>query len=346
MDLDLIRRQVTAEIQVGIAFTALAIWDWLALLPAEYKHIWKAKRVTPARIVYLANRYGSLVLEIASMALIVTDVSPGVCSKWFWVQTLGLIYVVCVSDILLAIRVTALYENDKRIVFGLGLLVTTQVALMTAVGVQLRPVEIPPPIAAYIGLKGCLTGRYIGSHANFAYVLSAAPFFTNLLLLSMICYRSRRISKDLGGTQLPILKRMVRDGLGYFVVITAFNLMNVGFYVQSHQAIKTFGVGPLVVISSTLSCRLVLGLLVDKPVSLSHEHVPTLKYADFVPGTPRSDILQRHPSLPPATYTNPSSLLQAPVRTPYASKGMSSEGPWSTHERNPIVDEEKEVQGR
>lgn len=77
MDLDLIKRQTTAQIQDLIAFTAVMIWDWLSMFPAEYRHIWKAPRFTPIRLVYIANRYGSLLLQAGCCAMIVSTVSKG-----------------------------------------------------------------------------------------------------------------------------------------------------------------------------------------------------------------------------------------------------------------------------
>ncbi|GAA5968701.1 hypothetical protein JCM3765_003415 [Sporobolomyces pararoseus] len=348
MDLNLQKRQTTAQIQILIAFTAVMIWDWLSMLPAEYKHIWKAKKITPIRLMYLANRYGSIVLQIGCMAMVVSTVSKEVCSKIYWIQSVGLIYIVWTSDVLLALRVAALYENEIRVIIGLCSLLTTQLGLMVAVGVQLRPLQIPPPIAEYIGLRGCLEGDYIGSHHGFTYVISIAPFVTNLVLLSMTFYRSWKITKDTGGTQLPIMKRMVRDGVLYFSIISVFTLMNIGFYVQPDQSITTFWIAPLVVINTTLSCRLVLSLFVDKPATFVHASLPPLHQLNFPSVLSASQAQSPQNPTGSNLATSPrNSLHPTTTMLSYTSqRGLSAQSTSTTNEQSSVLDEEKEIEGK
>lgn len=74
--LESIRSQTIASHQYLIAWTTILAWDWLALLPSEYRHIWKA-RWTPLKVVFLLNRYGVLVGQILSTAMILATVSKG-----------------------------------------------------------------------------------------------------------------------------------------------------------------------------------------------------------------------------------------------------------------------------
>ena len=41
----------------------------------------------------------------------------------------------------------------------------------TDISLAMLAVNIPPPIAAYIGATGCLVGDYTGKHEGFAYML-------------------------------------------------------------------------------------------------------------------------------------------------------------------------------
>lgn len=104
---------------------------------------------------------------------------------------------------------------------------------------HLAAVDVPAPIAEYIGLNGCLTGDYRGSHQGFAYMMSVAPFVTNLVLLALIVHRSWSISKELGGVRIAILRRFVRDGVMYFAIISAFNIMNVAFWTREARSSST-----------------------------------------------------------------------------------------------------------
>lgn len=65
-----------------------------------------------------------------------------------------------------------------------------------------------------------------------------APFVTNCILLIATVYRSSRITKQLDGTKLPVLKRLVSDGAFYFACIVAVSGLNV--YFQVRESILSF----------------------------------------------------------------------------------------------------------
>ena len=111
--LETIRSQTIASHQYLIAWTTILVWDWLALLPSEYRYIWKA-RWTPLKVVFLLNRYGVLVCQILTTAMILATVSKGaffqlisrspmltfghpntdLCGKIGWFETAALIYAI------------------------------------------------------------------------------------------------------------------------------------------------------------------------------------------------------------------------------------------------------------
>jgi len=77
IDLEGIRSHVVSQQQYVIVWTALLYWDWLSLLPMEHKYIWKA-RWTWLKLIFLLNRYGVLLWNFFSMAMIFATVSKGV----------------------------------------------------------------------------------------------------------------------------------------------------------------------------------------------------------------------------------------------------------------------------
>ncbi|GAA5930464.1 DUF6533 domain-containing protein [Sporobolomyces koalae] len=237
MDLDELKGKTTAELQYLVAWTAILAWDWLATLPSEVKYIWFAKRWTPLRVVFLLNRYGTLVIQVIALVMIVATVPAGA---------------------------------------------------------QMRPVELPAPVSEYIGLTGCITGVYVGSHPDFVYVLSIAPFIVNLVLLVSTVYKSHRIAKEIG-CQVPVLQRCVKDGVQYFCAITLFHVIEVVFWSQPDEAIKSFNIPALIVISSTLSCRLALSLHVNAPGSSALSSLPYVKTSA--------------PAIPPARPQAPMAVL-------------------------------------
>lgn len=76
--LDQLRSDFTATKYYVIAWTGILIWDWLALLPREIKHFWKFKgKLSPVRITFLLNRYGTLILQMFNLALLLSTVPNG-----------------------------------------------------------------------------------------------------------------------------------------------------------------------------------------------------------------------------------------------------------------------------
>lgn len=68
-----IRAQLDAANSYLIAWTAILYWDWLSTLPKEIEFIWRAK-VTPLKVAFLAQRYGTLVFMATAATLLLADV--------------------------------------------------------------------------------------------------------------------------------------------------------------------------------------------------------------------------------------------------------------------------------
>lgn len=145
------------------------------------------------------------------------------------------------------------------------------------------------PLISYADLRALF--RTSRTHLPRYYSVSS-PAWTNAILLGMTVYRSWKITRELDGIKLPILKRFVHDGVLYFIAITAVDLGNIyfisreplpffspsdreiltDFYILSGssekaEAFKGFNTSASIVVSSTLSCRLALSLFDQKPTS-------------------------------------------------------------------------------
>ncbi|GAA5930089.1 DUF6533 domain-containing protein [Sporobolomyces koalae] len=75
-DLERLREVAEATKLCLVVWTAILAWDWLATLPSEYRTIWR-RQWSLLKVVFLLNRYGTLLLEIASAAIILAPMSKG-----------------------------------------------------------------------------------------------------------------------------------------------------------------------------------------------------------------------------------------------------------------------------
>ncbi|GAA6021850.1 hypothetical protein JCM11491_001546 [Sporobolomyces phaffii] len=257
--LDEIRDQTLAYQQYLIAFAGLMVWDWLILLPKEYRHIYRAK-CTFLKVCYLLNRYGALLLGSTCTVLILAPVSPSACRKIFWLDITAVVFTILITDVLLMIRVYAIYERSRRTLIVLCAGFTIEAALVIAAGTQLGPIEITRPIADYIGLRGCLASQWHkGGRAQLLWFLSLVPLIVNTSLLGATLYRLWRI-KQITGRNMPLMERLWRGGLQYFAVVFCFNIANFFFYVQPNYVLNSFNAGANLVCTSSAGCRLSLDL--------------------------------------------------------------------------------------
>ncbi|GAA5875129.1 hypothetical protein JCM16303_005019 [Sporobolomyces ruberrimus] len=132
-----------------------------------------------------------------------------------------------------------------------------------------RGLTIPEPVASYIDSYGCFAVDKPGAAILLDLAYSMVPCVVNSVLLSLTIFRSWRVTRKLEGAQPPIFKRMVNDGILYFLCITVVTTLNIYFYVQPNRSIKLFNLCATVVVSSTLSCRLALSLFVRSPGSIT-----------------------------------------------------------------------------
>ncbi|GAA6009766.1 hypothetical protein JCM11491_001091 [Sporobolomyces phaffii] len=90
----------------------------------------------------------------------------------------------------------------------------------------------PPELKAILHLPGCgaaTKGRLSGGTDTLFWIASLA-FDSSILGLTL--YRSITVTKR-AGFKLPIVRRLVRDGLFYFAVITSSNIVSVVFVTQT-----------------------------------------------------------------------------------------------------------------
>ncbi|GAA6018102.1 hypothetical protein JCM11491_003318 [Sporobolomyces phaffii] len=252
-----VRFQIDASNDYLIVWTAIMFWDWWITLPLEIRAVWMAK-VSCYKVSYLLQRYGSLVFMTIATAILLIDVPKKTCARLFWIETLGLDYVLVTSDALLAVRVYAMFNRCRAALISLTALISLEIAVLVAASCFVKPVFFPHDYAVLVNGVGCVAGD--GPFAGIAFLFYVAPFVVNCVLLAATLYQSWRITRRLEGTKLPILTRLKRDGIGYFMCITAVNAINVYFWSQPNDAIKSFNISAVFAVSSTLSCRLALSL--------------------------------------------------------------------------------------
>lgn len=155
---------------------------------------------------------------------------------------------VAIAQIIMILRVYALYRRSKRV---LALLLTMLSAQMVVIGFGLSTgvrVHLPP------GFPGCvLTGKN-----QWIVTLWAAPLCTDSVIFGMTLWRSLRYRKKYG--RFRTIDTILRDGSLYFLVIFSVNLMNCLIYLLAPSDLRALGARFSQTLTSMLISRLQLNL--------------------------------------------------------------------------------------
>ncbi|KAF9000904.1 hypothetical protein BDQ17DRAFT_1359165 [Cyathus striatus] len=121
---------IIARNQASLVALVVLGWEWLSAFPREVEWIW-TRPLTIVKCTYLFARYVGLVVQIVNVVLLFTVLSKfpihvESCRTWFTT-----LFAVCISmlmavDIILIIRVYALYYKSYKVAIILGMLISLQ----------------------------------------------------------------------------------------------------------------------------------------------------------------------------------------------------------------------------
>ncbi|EIN05421.1 hypothetical protein PUNSTDRAFT_54835 [Punctularia strigosozonata HHB-11173 SS5] len=234
--------------------TSILVWDWLACLPQEYRYIWKS-RWTPIKCLYLMVRYYTFVVLVVTDVWFFASWSEADCARDLRILPGMAVLIDFCVELVLALRVFALYDHDKRIAALLGTLLAAFLGVMIAVPIlafdYTRLPSWPGP---------CLvTGKASIAGPKFIIAFYAAPMAFDFTVTALTLYRAF-FHVSLKHTSSSLIKTFIRDGVFYFLAISTLNLINVIFFVQRNKSIQSLNAPMSIQLSTVLSCRLILNL--------------------------------------------------------------------------------------
>ncbi|KAG8860572.1 hypothetical protein FRB96_003826 [Tulasnella sp. 330] len=201
-------------------------------------------------------RYWAIVGGPWVLWVFIGDHSQATCNKlWRSPQILAMwnqIWAECV----LVIRVYAFWGNSKSLLAlmcGLMVAMVTYQIWTTIHGMALLPFIDPPTGPCFP------TVTYLGSPLILIFFLLPMIFDSFLTILTLV--RMVQLRKHTAGhVGSPLMKTFIREGLYYFILIAAANLVNAIFYFQPKQSMSALNVPLSVYFPDILAARLILDL--------------------------------------------------------------------------------------
>ncbi|GAA5830212.1 hypothetical protein JCM3766R1_002825 [Sporobolomyces carnicolor] len=120
-----------------IGYLGVFLWDHLSLLPLEIKYMWKDKRWTVTKIAFLINRYWGLLSVITVFWMVFGNISNSLCGRINWFLSVLVTFSTIVCDVIVGIRVYAIYDCKKYMLAILATFVAAETALMVRTVVRL-----------------------------------------------------------------------------------------------------------------------------------------------------------------------------------------------------------------
>ncbi|KDR75902.1 hypothetical protein GALMADRAFT_248681 [Galerina marginata CBS 339.88] len=230
----------------------LLLYDHMLTFGEEVEKIWSRPFTLPTLLFYI-NRYVThfqyIVIQVAFHETTWTD---SVCNRYVRFAGASTTSLVAVGELIMILRVYALYLGNKKILVFLLVLLCGQVSV-SAWAVH-NGMRVPQPR----GFPGCvLTGK----NKTFA-ALWGAPLVTDTCIFFLTVWRAARYLRKHG--RMTVMEIMLRDGTLYFLTIFGVNLMNTLIYFLALGDLKAVGASFSQILTSIMISRLQLNLRYTK----------------------------------------------------------------------------------
>ncbi|KAF8130277.1 hypothetical protein EV363DRAFT_244809 [Boletus edulis] len=232
-----------------VAGTSFLVWDIIVTFPGEREYIWRMRRCV-FKWFYFYFRYFLLAVQIFHLAI-----SPGLSSGQtpdslciIWYRYIVLIAQVSISmiDTILAIRVYALFNRNRKTGVFLGSLILLESGLAVTHMVKCPAVEY---------LEACFL---LKPHNDLANAHTIVVMTVQSILMGMFIFK-QVVGVRLGWGRTPLLSFLVKDATSNYIAVfllCSTTLAFLGFDDQRAIAVFYWST-PLY---SAVGCRLILNM--------------------------------------------------------------------------------------
>ncbi|KAF9458942.1 hypothetical protein BDZ94DRAFT_1312843 [Collybia nuda] len=246
--------EAAVHLQAGkyfqIAAFVVLIFDHLLTFSEEVERIWKRK-ITGAAILFLINRYITplqFIITIDAFNDPIWTPTFSRCRQFVAFEGASTVALIAVCELIMILRVYALYGRRRPILVLLMVLWTLQI-ILSSISMKLG---FPVPLPA--GLVGCI----FTARSKLFPAVWVTPLITDSTIFFLTMWRTRDYIKRSNNT--PTMRVFIRDGLLYFLVIFVANLMNTLTFFLAVDDLKAVGASFSQLITATMISRLVLNL--------------------------------------------------------------------------------------
>ncbi|KAG1759167.1 hypothetical protein EDD22DRAFT_995702 [Suillus occidentalis] len=280
-DLVVVDNQAT-EKYLRIASISVALYDYIITLPAEWRFYRSQSsffRLRLACILFILIRYDSIIVMILSnYGVFSTGFTQESCKHYYMVAPVFKVIQTMISQVILGVRTFNIARRDRRIGIALVVLYFLSVSLewFTNMFDRILYVEVPhnkihANSIVFRESKLCLYQCAVHSLMNHSCtpgnpgkILSAWLYYTvamsyDLAVLTISTVYLLRYN-PLSGRLERLVRVLIYDGIGYFVVLTGSNIFNIVLYhtsdIQTQAAGASIGFAVIWIMSQRILIHL------------------------------------------------------------------------------------------
>ncbi|KAH8110209.1 hypothetical protein DFH11DRAFT_1622854 [Phellopilus nigrolimitatus] len=238
----------------SLACCVMLFYDISITFGDEVEKIWK-QRFTFASVLWFMNRYLS---PLGYIVVIVSFNDPNwsksVCNRYVLYPEVLKIFTSAAIGVIFILRLYSLYGGSMAVLGLIAVLLLAELAVKIWAFTDGTSVSLPP------GLVGCILTGKSNSNDRFVYTWVAELIFDTAVFLATLFRTLLIYRKHRHGAAIPLIKMMMRDGILYFLIIFAANVVTVTLFLVLPADLKAINASFSTLITSLMVSRLILNL--------------------------------------------------------------------------------------
>jgi len=255
------------EKYLRIASISIAAYDYLITLPAEvrfYRSQPTILRPSLGCVLFILIRYVSIIVMVVSnYGVLATSFTVDSCNNYYLVAPFFKVIQTMISQVILGVRTFNIARRDRNA----GVALAVAFAITTALDWFTNMYRRVPVVAD----GSCTPGNDGPYRTAWIYYIISILWDTGTLSVSTI-YLVRY--NAINGRLSRLIRTMIYDGLGYFLVLTGANVFNLILYRASDQAVQSAGASLGYAVTWIMSQRILLHLReLSEPADARFENI-------------------------------------------------------------------------
>ncbi|KAJ7668204.1 hypothetical protein B0H17DRAFT_1210055 [Mycena rosella] len=260
---------------LAVASLCVLIYDHIVCFNEEVELMWKS-HLGLAKIIYLWNRYFSLIAICLNTSVIVREIasetvsnfhlvparahaglsfSGGSCMNWLKVQGVTSTVIIGTVDFVLMLRVWILFGRPRVLVWLFAGMAIAEVTTMIVVDFLAYA-----QMTKYVHLGSILKGCYAYNVPRFLTLYAAVPLFVTFVMFAMTVYKCCTTLNWNSHHVMPVWKLFLRDGVVWFLAVFAAAGAELLIWTMRRETLKQLLVVPALVVYSTVASRTLLNI--------------------------------------------------------------------------------------